>query len=114
MEAKVSEQLNQVLESKAASDFVDVIIELHPAEEDDATAAQTRTERIAYAKEAFDRKIVPLEATIKTLGGEITGRAWINDTVRVRVPADKVNLLSGQEEIAKLDVPHSLVRDTLT
>jgi hypothetical protein len=113
MEAKLSEQLVQLLQSKQPSDIVDVIVELYPGEKDETAAVQTRNERIAQSKEAFNRKIVPLEETIKRIAGEITGRAWINDTVRVRVRADTVSLLSGHDEVAKLDTPHPLTRDAI-
>jgi hypothetical protein len=113
MSAKLSEQLSEVLQSKQASDLIDVIIEFHRTEKLEPATPQTRNERIAHLKEVFNRRIVPLEEIIKTIGGEITGQAWINQTVRVRVPADKVSLLSNYDEVAKLDVPHPLVRDTI-
>ena len=113
MEAKLTQQLSEVLQSKQASDLVEVIVELYRTEKLEPATPQTRNERIAHLKEAFNRRIAPLEETIKTIGGEITGRAWINQTVRVRVPADKVSLLSDYDEVAKLDVPHPLVRDAL-
>lgn len=113
MEAKLTEQLSEVLQSKDASDLIDVIVELYPSAEDEAAAPQTRSERIAQSKSAFNRKIIPLEETIKSIGGEITGQAWINETLRARVPADKVSLLSDHEEVAKLDIPHPLVRDAI-
>jgi hypothetical protein len=109
---KLSEQVTQLLQSKDASDFVDVIVELQHSDEDDAAAPQTRNERIAYLKEAFNRRIAPLKETIKSIGGEITEQAWINQTLRVRVPADKINLLSDHDEVAKLDLPRPLERDT--
>jgi len=111
MEAKLTEQLSEVLQAKDASDLVDVIVELYRTEKNEPAIPQTRNERIAHLKEAFNRKIVPLEETIKTIGGEITGQAWINQTVRARLPADKVSLLSDHDEVAKLDVPHPLMRD---
>ena len=111
MEAKLSAQLGQVLQSKDPSDFVEVIVELYPSEEPEAATAQTRDEKIAQSKRAFDLRIVPLHETIKSIGGEITGQAWINETLRVRVPADKVSVLSDHAEVAKIDVPHRLGLD---
>ena len=111
MEPKLTRQLNQVLQSKDPSDFVEVIVELYPSEEPQTTAPLTRDEKIAQSKAAFEKKIGPLEQTIKSIGGEITGQAWINETLRVRVPADKVGSLSDLDDVAKLDVPHSLIPD---
>ena len=111
MESKLSEQLAQHLQSTGTSELLDVIIELHQKKEAEATPSQSRTERIANLKETFSRKIAPLEETIRQIGGEVTGQAWINQTLRVRVPADKVKLLSAYDQIAKLDLPHLLKRD---
>jgi len=111
MEAKISEQLRQLIQSTNASDYVDVIIELHHDQEDDAVEPQTRDQRIAHLKETFSRKIIPLQEKIQGIGGEVTGQAWINQTLRVRVSADKISLLRDHDEVARLDVPHSLERD---
>ena len=113
METKLTEQLSEVLQSKDASDLVDIIVELYRTGKNEAEIPQTRNERIAHLKEAFNRKIGPLEGTIKSIGGEIRGQAWINQTLQVRVPADKVCLLSEHDEVAKLDVPHPIVRDAI-
>jgi hypothetical protein len=115
MQTKVSEQLSELLQSKEPSDYVDVIVELHQTDEDEASgqggAPLTRNERITQSKDRFDRRIVPLQETIRKIGGEITGQAWINETLRVRVPADKVKLLSDDDDVAKVDIPHPLTRD---
>jgi hypothetical protein len=112
MEAKLSEQLRQLLQSKDASELVDVIVELHHDEEDNAETPQTRNQRIVHLKETLNRKLVPLQETIQSIGGEVTGQVWLNQTLRVRLPADKVGLLCDHDEVARLDVTHSLQRDT--
>lgn len=112
MQAKLSEQLDQLIQSTEASDLIEVIVELYPSNEPEAVG-ETRSERIAQSKAAFSRKIAPLEETIKSIGGEITGEAWINETIRARVPANKVSLLCDHDEVAKLDVPHQLVPDAI-
>lgn len=113
MEAKLSEQLGRLLQSKSASDLIEVIVELYPSDEPEPVTGQTRSEQIAQSKAAFNRKIVPLEETIKSCGGEITGVAWINETVRARVPADKLSLLADHDEVAKIDLPRPLVPDAI-
>ena len=111
MEAKLSEQLRQLLQSKGASELVDVIVELHESEQPKAAAPQTRSQRIDHLKETFNRKVVPIQETVRSSGGEVTGEAWINQTVRVRLPADKVTLLCDHDEVARLDVPRVLKSD---
>lgn len=111
MEAKLTEQLHQLLESANASDLVDVIVELHDDGELEAAEPQTKSQRIAHLKETFNRKVVPLQETVKSIGGEVTEEAWINQTLHVRVRADQVNLLGAHDEVATLDVPRPLSRD---
>ena len=112
MESKLSEQLAQHLQFTDASDLLDVIIELHQNKDTEAPENQSRTERIANLKESFSRNVAPLEETIRSIGGEVTGQAWLNQTLRVRLPADKIRLLSDYDQVAKLDLPHLLKRES--
>ena len=111
METKLSDQLRQLLQSTDASQLVDVVVELYHDPTLEAVAPQNRSQRIAHLKESLSRKAVPLQETLKSIGGEVTGEVWLNQTLRVRLPADKVSLLSDQDEVAKLDVEHQLERD---
>jgi hypothetical protein len=49
-----------------------------------------------------------VEEAVRNAGGEVTGHAWINQTVRARVPADRVKELSEHERVAVLDAPHPI------
>ena len=111
METKLSEPLRQLLQTTDASNLVDVIVELHRGEQHEAPARRTRDQHIAHLQEALNRKIGPLEEIVRSIGGEITGKVWLNQTLRVRLPADKISLLSDHDEVAKLDVPHLIKRD---
>jgi hypothetical protein len=109
MSAKISEKLNEKLDATVKSDLLDVIIELYPHTESAAAAhIQSRNEKIAAMKEAFTRNAGPVEEAVRNIGGEVTGHAWINQTVRARVPADRVRELCEHERVAVLDAPHPI------
>lgn len=109
MPTKISEKLTERLEGTDASDLLDVIIELRPqAESAAATDALPRSEKIAALKDAYTRNVAPVEDAVRKAGGEVTGHAWINQTVRARVPADRVRELSEHERVAVLDAPHPI------
>lgn len=108
MSAKISEKLTEKLEATGTSDLLDVIIELYPHAESAASHIQSRSEKIAAMKEAFTRNVAPVEEVVRNIGGEVTGHAWINQTVRARVPADRVRELCEHERVAVLDAPHPI------
>lgn len=113
MSAKISKQLSDRLEETGASGLLDVIIELRRrAESAAATQALSRSEKIAALKEDFTRNVTPVEEAVRRVGGEVTGQAWINQTVRARVPADRVKELSEHEQIEVLDAPHPIERES--
>jgi hypothetical protein len=108
---KVTEQLRKELERSEASEMLDVVIELRPENQPKTRQPQNRAEKIATLKENFIRDLAPVEQAVRDSGGELTGHAWINRTVRARVPSECLRQLSEQEEVAKLDVPHAIKQD---
>jgi len=108
---KVTEQLRKELERSEASEMLDVVIELRPENEPKTRQPQNRAEKIATLKENFIRDLAPVEQAVRDAGGELTGQAWINRTVRARVPSECLKQLSEQEQVAKLDVPHAIEQD---
>ena len=74
----------------------------------ETAAPRSRGEAIALRKEAFSHDVVPVEEAVTKVGGEVVGHAWINQTVRARVPAHGLEQLSELDEVAVLDVPHTL------
>ena len=111
MGSKVTEDLRKELEKSAASEMLDVVIELRQENEPKAQQPQTRAEKIATLKENFSRDLAPVEQVVRNAGGELTGQAWINRTVRARVPTECVKQLSEHEQVAKVDVPHAIEQD---
>jgi hypothetical protein len=112
--SKVSEQLLEQLEKPDADEMLDVVIELRSPDTPQTKAAQSRAEKIAAMKQNFLQDVEPVEEAVRSVGGELTGQAWINRTVRARVPTVGVRKLSEQDQIAKVDVPHALERDAIT
>jgi hypothetical protein len=91
--------------------MVDVVIELRPESEPKTRQPQSRAEKIATLKENFVRDLAPVEEAVLNAGGELTGQAWINRTVRARVPTECVKQLSEHQQVAKVDVPHAIEQD---
>lgn len=115
MSTKISKQLSDRLEKTEAADSLEVIIELRRrAESAAATQPLSRNEKIAALKDAFTRSCAPVEEAVRRVGGEVTGQAWINQTMRARVPADRVRELSEHEQIEVLDAPHPIERESST
>jgi hypothetical protein len=114
MTGKMRSILAEQLKKVDPSDLLEIILELYPPAESASTGAtemQSRSEKIAAKKEAFSRNVRPVEEAIRKVGGEITGLAWINQTVRARVPAQGVKELSQHEKVAALDIPHPIKSD---
>lgn len=109
--AKLTPDLATRLAQADADDVLEVILELGPQSEPPAAAPQSREEQIALRKEAFNHYAAPVEEAIHEAGGEVAGRAWLNQTVKARVPAQGIEQLSELEKVAALDVPHRLQPD---
>jgi hypothetical protein len=109
--AELSPKLNQELTQANASDLVEVVVELRRDLLGDPDRESSRNEQIAALKESFNREVEPVEEVIRQAGGEITGRAWINQTLRARIPAEKVKDLASHESVQSVDVPHAITRD---
>lgn len=110
MAGKLSEQLSTELDKSDSSKMLDVVIELR--QENAPNTKQSRAEKIAALKESFMRDAAPVEQVVQDAGGELKGEAWINRTIRARVPVDAIKNLAEQEEVAKVDVPHAIEIET--
>ena len=107
---KVSEDLVAALESAGDDELVDVVVELAPSAAPDE--GLSRAEKIAARKEAFDRDGGPVVAAIQGAGGEVLGVAWINQTMKARVPRRAVEALADLEEVTQLDATRALELDS--
>jgi hypothetical protein len=114
MPVKLRSDLAEQLKKTDASDLLEIILELYPQAESAPTAAtetRSRSEKIAAKKAAFSQNVAAVEKAIRKVGGEITGFAWINQTVQARVPAQGVKESSQHEKVVALDIPHPVKPD---
>jgi hypothetical protein len=103
--AKLSPQLAEHIESVDESSVVDVIVELNPLE---VPTSGSRQERVASLKEQFQRELRPVAKRVVESGGQVIETAWINQTMRSRVPAGELSHLAEEESVNRIDLPRML------
>jgi hypothetical protein len=107
--AKLTASLLSQARNAGPGELLDVVVELSPSSaEPGVSKASSRAEEIAERKEAFNRDAVEAERVVREVGGEVTGRAWINRTLRCRVPVAGLERLSQLASVAVLDVPETI------
>ena len=106
--SKISGALAARLEQSQADEFLDLIVELESGPP--RSASGSRAERIAAEKQSFDHHAGPVERLIQEAGGEVLDRAWINQTLRARLPVRSVNDLTKAAEVSAIDVPRRVER----
>ena len=100
---KIRPELAAEVGAAESSKLLDVIVELD-ANPDEATD-------MATAKEAFERAALPVSEAISGYGGQVLEGAWINNTLRARMPAKAVSDLAGTAGVSAVDVPHAIEPD---
>lgn len=108
--SKITESLLHSLSNVRSEEPVDLVIELNSIPSK-MPATGGRAERIAASEAAFEASAAPVLEQIRNLGGEVVKKAWINSTIRARLPQDKVELLSKAIEISKIDALRRLQAD---
>jgi hypothetical protein len=106
---KITDDLKTKATDASDDDLLDVVVELDGESSTPSTAGAMQG--IAAAKEAFHRDASPVESTISAHGGEVTGHAWINRTLRARVPARALDELSKLNAVAAVDAPRTIEPD---
>ena len=100
---KLSPKLTEALQNSSAEGSLDVVVELHEPEPA-APAGTGRAEQIAARKEAFSIGADAIAGKILSLGGEVTGQAWINNTMRARLTKKMVSTLSEAPNVKALQL----------
>jgi hypothetical protein len=108
MAAELHPRLQAALAHPGDNEFIVVIIELPEGTPEPESG--TRAERIAQMESAFQAIAGPVKAAVETLGGEVIDEAWINSTLKCRVPATALKALAERGDITKIDLPRSLSR----
>lgn len=102
---KVSPRLRAKLDAADSDHDIDVVIELkRPA----LPTVGSRSQKVAAAKELFDREAAPVTERISAAGGEVVGTAWINSTIRTKLRAEQVEDLATDDRVVALDLPRQL------
>ena len=108
MAAALHPHVAQMLEDADAQQWLDVILEIRTAPD---VPAPSRAEAIAEKKAGFHSIAAPVKDAVGRCGGTVEGEAWINSTIKCRVPATALRTLSAMQDIVKIDVPHDLSRE---
>jgi hypothetical protein len=88
---------------------VEVVVELEPVP---IPTTGTRQERMEALQRTFERDLAAVSREIEAAGGDVLGGAWINRTVRGRLPADQVGRLAEEEAVVRIDLPSTLEPDS--
>lgn len=109
--AKLTEKLAQHIEKTSGADMVDIIVELDPARGQEimsGSAELSRQDCIAKLKEDFTDQASAVAAAIEKAGGEILDHAWINKTLKVRVPVESIDRITADKEVTAIDLPEKI------
>jgi hypothetical protein len=108
--AKISPPLAEELKESTEDNWLDVIVEL--ARQDVTEAANaSRQAKIEAQKQAFEQEAEPVVNLIQSLGGEVTGKVWLNGSLRAKLDKKMISALSSQRNVSRLDLPHLLKAD---
>ena len=64
-----------------------------------------RAMKMEARKRAFEQQAEPVVRLIQSLGGEVTGQAWINSSLRARLDKNMISSLSTNSNVSRLDLP---------
>ena len=100
--ANMSPELEQRAQG-GADELLDVVLELQQDAPGDDSADALR--------EQFSHTKAPVAEAISQLGGTVTDEAWINATMRARVPVRALKALADLDAVRAMDVPHRITPD---
>ncbi|WP_405064995.1 hypothetical protein OG558_23875 [Kribbella sp. NBC_01510] len=102
---KVSPRLRAKLDDADSGQAVEVVVALAPPVLPDEGS---RGQKIAAAKQRFEREVASVSERIASAGGEIIDAAWINSTIHTRLRAEQVDDLAADEHVVTMDLPTKL------
>ena len=109
MGAEMTRELSAAASDKQRSDdSFEIVLELDQTGVD---LSGSRAERIAQQKSSFESCAQPVKAAVLQAGGSIEGEAWVNCTIRARVPAKALTKLREVDGVKRIDVPHRIKRE---
>jgi len=99
---KLSSSLVELLSTLRPVDIVDVVIELRQTS---VAIGGSRQERVSGRQLQFTDASRPVKAAVTAAQGEVVDEAWLNGTLRVRVPASAIEMLAELAVIELIDTP---------
>jgi hypothetical protein len=109
--SKLTRQLAERLHGKAHDALVDIIVELDAPPPAAPSPGASRAAKATAHRERFLQIAGPVEQRIQSLGGDVIEHAWINQTLRARVPAGMVDQIVDAEGVVSIDVAEPITRD---
>jgi hypothetical protein len=101
---KVTEDLLSLLNRSTGDELIEIVVELAAQDLPAAATGLSRDELVSIVRNSFDQAAESVETLIRTAGGEIRDRAWINQTLRALIPVRDVERLSELDEVEHLDL----------
>lgn len=108
---KITNNLKSFLERGQPLNDIEVVIELMPIQAGTEPENVSRTQKIAFYKQTFMEELKPVADAILNRGGNILGSAWLNQTIKAKVPAGSIEELALLKEVNAIDLPHRLTHD---
>ena len=108
--SKVSPSLAISLNRAKATDDLELIVEIE-SDEPEIDKSLSRQQKFQIRESNFIQDASAVTRAIQEQGGEVVGHAWINQTLRVRMPAKAVELLSKLKQVTALDIAKSILPD---
>jgi hypothetical protein len=109
---KLSSDLRRTLAATRKGGTVEVVVEVgKKAGAAAEPASGNRAERIAALKTHFSASAEPIERAIESSGGEVLDRAWLNQSLKARLPREAVEALGEREDVDLVDTPRALRAD---
>lgn len=108
---KLTDKLVEHIGKAAAEDMLEVILELDPTRGREIIAESgemSRQDRIAKLREDFTRQAASVASAIEKAGGEIIDEAWINKTLKVRLPVESIGQITDDETVTSVDLPETI------
>ncbi len=102
--SKLSLQLTELLKKSGDHNPVDVVVELK-------TEPSNADAQMAELRGSFAKLAEPIKSRITSMGGVVTGEAWLNGTLLARLPQKAMAEISMEADVAHVDLPHPLVRE---
>lgn len=109
---KLSSDLRQRLAATPKGHSVEVVVEVGKKAGGAAEPPSgDRAQKIAAMKQSFSVSAEPIERAIESSGGTVIDRAWINQSLKVRMPREAVEALGEREDVERVDTPRTIKPD---